>query len=62
MEITPNNISLELSRRLTDIVNAACESGEMLQKVTLTTASLLKYWFSYSFCSTKPLISHARVR
>lgn len=53
MEITPNNISLELSRRLTDIVNAAWESGEMLQKVTPTTASLLKYWFSESFCSTR---------
>ncbi len=47
--INPNNISLELARRLTDMVNAAWQSGEMLQKVTPTTAALLHYWFGEGF-------------
>ena len=36
MAINSNNISLELAHRLTDVVNAAWESGEMLAKVTPT--------------------------
>ncbi len=51
--INPNNISLELARRLTDMVNAAWQSGEMLQKVTPTTASLLNYWFGEGFCEQR---------
>ena len=53
MAINSNNISLELAHRLTDVVNAAWESGEMLEKVTPTTATLLKYWFGESFCNTR---------
>lgn len=53
MAINSSNISLELAHRLTDVVNAAWESGEMLEKVTPTTASLLKFWFADSFCSTR---------
>lgn len=53
MDINSNNISLELAHRLTDVVNASWESGEMLEKVTPTTATLLKYWFGESFCSTR---------
>lgn len=53
MNINASNISLELARRLTDVVNAAWESGEMLEKVTPTTATLLKYWFSESFCNLR---------
>ena len=53
MAINSNNISLELAKRLTDVVNAAWQSGEMLEKVTPTTASLLKYWFGEGFCSTR---------
>ena len=53
MPINSTNISLELARRLTDVVNASWESGEMMQKVTPTTATLLKYWFGESFCSTR---------
>ena len=45
MAINSSNISLELAHRLTDVVNAAWKSGEMLEKVTPTTASLLNYWF-----------------
>lgn len=53
MAINPNNISLELARRLTDIVNAEWESGAMLEKVTPTTATLLKYWFGDGFCEQR---------
>lgn len=53
METNKNNISLELAHRLTDVVNAAWESGEMMEKVTPTTATLLKYWFNDGFCSTR---------
>ena len=53
MTINPNNISLELASRLTNVVNAAWESGEMLKKVTPTTASLLNYWFGEGFCTER---------
>lgn len=53
MATNKNNISLELAHRLTDVVNEAWENGEMLEKVTPTTATLLKYWFSDGFCSTR---------
>ncbi len=51
MAINSSNISLELAHRLTDVVNAAWKSGEMLEKVTPTTASLLNYWFGEGFCN-----------
>ena len=51
MAINSNNISLELAHRLTDVVNAAWKSGEMLEKVTPTTASLLNYCFGEGFCN-----------
>lgn len=53
MTVSPNNISLELARRLTDIVNAEWESGAMLENVTQTTATLLKYWFGDGFCEQR---------
>ena len=53
MEINSSNISLELAHRLTDVVNAAWESGEMQEKVTPTTASLLNYWFGEGFCNER---------
>ncbi len=51
--INSNNISLELARRLTDMVNAAWQSGEMMQQVTPTTAALLRYWFGEGFCEQR---------
>ncbi len=51
--INTNNISLELACRLTDMANAAWQSGEMLQKVTPTTAALLHYWFDEGFCQQR---------
>lgn len=53
MVINSSNISLELAHRLTDVVNAAWESGEMQEKVTPTTASLLNYWFGEGFCNER---------
>ena len=53
MAINSSNISLELAQRLTDVVNAAWKSGEMLEKVTPTTASLLNYWFGEGFCNER---------
>ena len=50
MAINSSNISLELAHRLTDVVNAAWKSGEMLEKVTPTTAlAHLNYWFGEGF-------------
>ena len=42
-----------MAHRLTDVVNAAWESGEMQEKVTPTTASLLNYWFGEGFCNER---------
>lgn len=53
MAINSSNISLELAHRLTDVVNAAWKSGEMLEKVAPTTASLLNYWFGEGFCNER---------
>lgn len=53
MATNSSNISLELAHRLTDVVNAAWKSGEMLEKVTPTTASLLNYWFGEGFCNER---------
>ena len=53
MAINSSNISLELAHRLIDVVNAAWKSGEMLEKVTPTTASLLNYWFGEGFCNER---------
>lgn len=53
MAINSSNISLELAHRLTDVVNAAWKSGEMLEKVTPTTALLLNYWFGEGFCNER---------
>ena len=53
MAINSSNISLELAHQLTDVVNAAWKSGEMLEKVTPTTASLLNYWFGEGFCNER---------
>lgn len=53
MNINQNNISLELAKRLSDVVNESWQSGEMLEKVTPVTAELLKFWFGDDFCSLR---------
>lgn len=60
--INPNNISLELASRLTDMANAAWENGEMMERVTPVTAILLKYWFAEEFCQQRKRNFHAGQR
>lgn len=48
-----NNVSLELAARLSDIVNAAVESGDIYNKVTPVTADLLRYWFGEASCAER---------
>ncbi|MDR0873695.1 MAG: DEAD/DEAH box helicase family protein, partial [Prevotellaceae bacterium] len=50
---TGNYTPLEMAKRLSQIVNNAWESGEMLQAVTPVTADLLNYWFSENFVSER---------
>ena len=44
---------MELAKRLSEEVNAAWESGELLEQVTPTTQDLLKFWFSEEYCSLR---------
>ena len=56
------NASLELAKRLSETVNAAWESGELLELVTPTTQNLLKWWFSEEYCSQRKQNFHAGQR
>ena len=53
-----SNVSLELSRRLSDVVNKAWEDGSMVQKVTPITADLLNYWFGDARCDQRKVNFH----
>lgn len=50
--------SLKLAAYLSDMVNHAFESGEMLEKVTPVTAELLKYWFTSPFTDERSINFH----
>jgi type III restriction enzyme len=52
-----NNVSLEVAHRLSETVNDAWATGEMLQQVTPITAELLKYWFG-DFCDERKVNFH----
>ena len=56
------NASLELAKRLSETVNEAWESGELLDQVTPTTQNLLKWWFSEEYCSQRKQNFHAGQR
>ena len=56
------NVSLELAKRLSETVNAAWESGEIMEQVTPTTQELLKFWFSEEYCSLRNRNFHAGQR
>ena len=56
------NASLELAKRLSETVNDAWESGELLDQVTPTTQNLLKFWFSEEYCSQRKQNFHAGQR
>ena len=62
MNINKNNVSLELARRLSETVNAAWESGEMLEQVTPTTRELLTFWFGTEYCELRKRNFHAGQR
>lgn len=53
MATNSNNVSLELAARLTEMVNADIESGDIYNKVTPVTAELLTHWFAPNFCETR---------
>ncbi len=62
MKTNNTNASLELAKRLSETVNAAWESGEMLEQVTPTTQELLKFWFAEEYCSLRHRNFHAGQR
>lgn len=62
MKNNNTNASLELAKRLSETVNAAWESGELMEQVTPTTQELLKFWFSEEYCSLRNRNFHAGQR
>ena len=62
MKTNDVNTSLELAKRLSETVNDAWESGELLEQVTPTTQELLKFWFSEEYCSLRHRNFHAGQR
>ena len=62
MKINNTIASLELAKRLSEMVNAAWESGELMEQVTPTTQELLKFWFSEEYCSLRNRNFHAGQR
>ncbi len=62
MATNNTNASLELAKRLNETVNDAWESGELLELVTPTTQTLLKWWFSEEYCSQRKQNFHAGQR
>ena len=62
MATNNTNASLELAKRLSETVNAAWESGELMEQVTPTTQELLKWWFSEEYCSLRHRNFHAGQR
>ncbi len=62
MKTNGMNASLELAKRVSETVNAAWESGELMDQVTPTTQELLKFWFSEEYCSLRNRNFHAGQR
>ena len=62
MEYNQDNISLLLAQRLSDKVNEAWESGEMMEQVTPVTHELLQYWFCEPFVTERSYNFHAGQR
>ena len=56
------NASLELAKRLSERVNEAWESGELMEQVTPTTQELLKWWFAEEYCSLRSRNFHVGQR
>ena len=58
MEYNQDNISLLLAQRLSDRVNDAWESSEMMEQVTPVTRELLQHWFCEPFTTERPINFH----
>ena len=58
MEYNQDNISLLLAQRLSDRVNEAWDSGEMMEQVTPVTRELLQHWFCEPFTTERPINFH----
>jgi type III restriction enzyme len=58
MEYNQDNISLLLAQRLSDRVNEAWESGEIMEQVTPVTRELLQHWFCEPFTTERPINFH----
>lgn len=58
MQYNQDNISLMLAQQLSDKVNRAWESGEMLESVTPVTRELLQYWFCEPFTQERTVNFH----
>ena len=58
MEYNQDNISLLLAQRLSDRVNEAWESGEMMEQVTPVTRELLQHWFCEPYTTERPINFH----
>jgi type III restriction enzyme len=52
------DIPLRFSRALTAIVNKEWDEGTLLEKVTPTTAELLRYWFDEAFVQERDINFH----
>lgn len=52
------DLSLELAKRLSDIVNQSFVDGEMLEKVSPVTSELLRFWFCEPFVNERGFNFH----
>lgn len=62
MNTDNNALPLELAKRLSEIVNEAWASGELMERVAPTTQELLRFWFSEEYCSLRSRNFHAGQR
>ena len=62
MTYNQDNLSLLLAQRLSDKVNAAWESGEMLEQVSPVTRELLQHWFCEPFTEERTVNFHTGQR
>ena len=62
MTYNQDNISLLLAQQLSDKVNSAWESGEMIEAVTPVTRELLQYWFCEPFTTERTVNFHTGQR
>ena len=52
------NVTLKMTRTLTEEVNEAWENGSFYEKVSPVTQDLLRYWFFPAFCDIRDINFH----